>query len=190
MGRRLENYIIHPDPCGSSDELLARLRPNHRMERLQFGYLGVDEDLDYRIAEDRQRMVDLGLGYEDLARAIELLFENDDETVNGNPIVRRRYIHSPVCPWGDYTTVSIFVLAQLVTEVYVINRETCPPQVSDLLIWDCGLDPDYYPKVVEEDWVMIFSDLHPHLIREHQFLEGLETPYRVEPARAKRYLGL
>ena len=29
-----------------------------------------------------------------------------------------------------------------------------------------------------------------HLIREHQFFEGSESPYRVEPAKAIQALGL
>lgn len=190
MGRKLHNEILLPNPCASEAELLERLHPHDPLERLQFGYLGIDESLHGRIAADENTMAALGLSYEDLATAIEQLFETDDERVNNNLIIRRKYIHSPLCPWGDYTTTSPFSLFSQVSEILILNHETCPKVVTDFCLEHSGTNINDYPMLVEQDWAMIFSDLHPHLIREHHFLEGLATPYRVQPERAMRYLGL
>lgn len=190
MGRVLTNELIFPNPCTSEAELLVRLHPHDPLECLQFGYLGIDEDLHERIAADEKRMAALGLSYEGLAEAIEQLFVTDNERVNNNLIIRRKYIHSPLCPWGDYTTTSPFSLFPQVSEILVLNQASCPQRVTDFCLEHSGTNISDYPMLVEQDWAMIFSDLHPHLIREHHFLEGLATPYRVEPERARRYLGL
>jgi hypothetical protein len=37
---------------------------------------------------------------------------------------------------------------------------------------------------------MVWTALNVHLIREHGFYEGRGSPFRIDPAQAKRALGL
>ncbi|MBY0538021.1 hypothetical protein K2P47_01330 [Patescibacteria group bacterium] len=189
MGRNLQNELPFSMPRPSKNELLKRLRPNHPDEQLRFGYLGANEDLYQLIEKDRETIKRLNLSYEELASAIERLFQTDDEHVCGNRIFREYYIHSPVCPWGDFCTTGPFGLSLKVTQIFVVNKD-CPEGVKTRFVQNSTIPLDYYTMLVKYDWAMIFSDLHPHLIREHHFLEGHETPYRIDPERAVRYLGL
>lgn len=189
MRRTLENNLPFPMPRPSKVELLERLYPNHPETQLLYGYLGADEELDRLIVEDEETMERLALTYEDLASTIEYLFQSSDERISGNLIIRDRYIHSPVCPWGDFCTIEPFDFNLKVTQIFVLNKD-CPCEVVDRFNEDSKIPLEDYPALVDNDWAMIFSDLHPHLIREHQFLEGRGTPYRVDPERAIRYLGM
>ena len=190
MGRKIENRILMPNPCARQDELYRRLRQDEGLLRLRYGYLGASENLQARLREDATLIASVGLNFETLARAIEVLFETDDETVNGNQIIRRKHMHSPMCPWGDFMSTPPLSFASQVTEIFVLNRSLCPPEAAEYMIANNGAALDDYRMIVDNDWAMIFSDLHPHLIRDHCFLEGIWTPYRVNPERAKMYLGL
>lgn len=189
MGRTLENQHFWFGEVHRGEHLLKCLHPGGPGESLLYGYLGIDEVLDTVIEEDRKTLEELGITYDRLGGAIESLFTGDAVAIGDNPLVRRNYIHSPVCPWGDYCTTSPFDLGLKVTEIIILNRARCPTDVYEY-VQTYPLDIRDYAQLVEQDWAMIFSDLHPHLIRDHHFLEGKETPYRIDPHRAKRHLNL
>lgn len=191
MGRVIENNYLLAG-FGSlfdfSNEMLEKeMRPNPEFTH---GFLGVDERLEEVIARDRVLLQGLGVTYESIADAIEQLFATDDESVNGHYLFRRQFIHSPLCPWRDFCTVSLFDLSPKVTEILLLN----PAKYDETLgaYAECGnrFPLEKYPEFVGNDLFMVFSDLHPHLIREHHFFEGEGTPYRVDPRRAVRYLGI
>src|ERR1700735_2967696 len=129
----LENLILFSFPCRNHGELLTRLWPHSAHENLQFGYLGVEKQLEALIAEDAKKLAELGLTHERIADEIERLFECAEKRVNGNLIVQRHYIHSPICPWGDFTTTSPFDCMMKTTELLVLNRERCPQDIEDFL---------------------------------------------------------
>ena len=188
MGRIIENLKIFENSPESEEELLRRLWPQ---KDIKFGYLGQNENLGQIIQDDATTLVRLRLSHEQIAIAIEELFASDDHEVNGNPITRVYNIHSPECPWGDFQTT--FISPDfLVTEIIIWNFRVCPTEILERHKKHLPLiiHTNDYPIILENNYGIIFSDLHPHLIREHQFFEGRETPYRVDPERITRYLGL
>ena len=189
MGRIIVNEHLGIPRDLSREELLRRLRPGEENSGLTSGYLGLDVDLDEVIASDRRALSEGGISNDAVAKAIEELFLSDSDNYQGNSVIRREFIYSPECPWGDYCTVSPFDLSRKVTEIILVNGQ----MLSEAEIFldengDKGLD--CFPDFIKNDFGMIFSDLHPHLIRDHHFFEGHATPYRVDPQRAARYLGL
>jgi len=186
MGRIITNEYFGGLRNFSQEELLGNLYPS---PEFMFGYLGKNEDLDQIIAEDEKILARLGFSHEKIAQAIENVFLTDEPTYNGNHLIRRAFIESPECPWRDYCTVSPFDLSLKVTEIIMINKEKIEEAVT--FLESRGSEGTYcFPDLVNNDLGMIFSDLHPHLIREHHFFEGKDTPYRVDPERAIRYLGI
>jgi hypothetical protein len=191
VGRIIENNIPIQFLEVGEAELIQRLHPNGwSLEILQYGYLDPTEDLQELQREDCETLSRLGLTHDTIAVAIEKLFATDERSVNGNRLVRVQNIHSPVCPWGDFCSVHPFDLSMKTTEIIVCNKETCPENIVSHLVANSGTHCNDYAELVARDWAMIVSDLHPHLIRDHQFFEGKKTPYRVDPERAMRYLGL
>lgn len=161
----------------------------HPNEHFIYGFIGKNERLTEIIDTDREQIQRLGVSYDAIASAIEDLFLSDAEKYNGNPVFRKEFIHSPVCPWEDYCTVSLFDLTKKVTEIIVVNGQKFD-EAREVEKKYGRLTLASYPEFVQRDLIMVFSDLHPHIIREHNFFEGHVTPYRVEPERAVRYLGI
>ena len=189
MGRRLENLYLGNSAPLSRANLLCKLWPGEGYSDLKYGYLVREEDLDEVIAADSKILRELELSYDRLAEAIEQLFLSDDDEHKGNLVLRREFIESPVCPRQDYCTVTPFSLSKKVTEIVVVNSDKLDEALTVMERYG-DLTLESLPELTERDLVMIFSDLHPHLIREQHFLEGYATPYRVDPIRAGRYFGL
>ena len=189
MGRIITNEHFGIPRELSRGELLRRLKSGDVNSCLMFSYLGLDEDLDEVIASDKKVLAELGVTYDTVAKSIEELFLSDSDNYNGNPVIRREFIHSPVCPWDDYCSVSPFNLSSKVTEIVLVNGEKLEEAITFMEErGDDGLR--CFPELVRRDLGMIFSDIHPHLIRDHYFFEGHQTPYRVDPRRTVRYLNL
>jgi len=188
MGRAIENLYLN---ILKQDLSLEEAKRNmYSNENYMWGFLGRDENLQELIESDKLAIEKLGISYEQIASAVEDLFLSDEERVNGNFILRKEYIASPICPWKDYCTTSPFTgLATTITEIVVVNESKVGEAVE---VWERehGLPLNSYQELVDKDLAMVFSDLHPHLIRDHHFFEGKATPYRVDPERAIRYLGI
>jgi hypothetical protein len=154
-----------------------------------WGFKGPTESLRCIIESDNRLLAELGVTHEQIASVIDAIFASDEDQFCGCPMVRWENIHSPICPWGDFCTRSCFDLTVAVTEIWLVN----PWRVAEVQTYLKGVTKRVYPindlkMLVDNEWVMVFSDLHPHLIREHHFFEGLETPYRVHPRKMARMI--
>ena len=189
MGRILEDQYFGFSHELSLEEVEASMYPS---ESITYGFLGRNERLHSVMEDDKATLQQLGLSYETFALGIEKLFLYDDSMVNGNLVFRKGFIHSPVCPWKDYCTVSPFDFTLKVTKIILVNTKKLQniPWLRRKMIEKGKIKLEDYKQLVDEDIIMIFSDLHPHLIKDHHFFEGHETPYRVDPERALKYLPL
>lgn len=154
-----------------------------------WGFKGPAEDVDAIIASDREIVARLGVTHEQIASLIDAIFASREDTWRGYPIIRWYNIHSPICPWGDFCTKSCLDLTLAVTEIWLVN----PDAIANVNDYVSKVTGRVYPiqdlkQLVDWDWITVFSDLHPHLIREHHFFEGHETPYRVHPERVMKFL--
>ena len=151
-------------------------------QQFMWGFKGPSESVEEIVESDRLLLKKLGITYEQAASVIDTIFATKEDEFSGHKIVRWDYIHSPVCPWGDFCTKSCFDLVLTVTEIWLVD-----PRYSKEVKKFIKKAPNRnhlignLKELVDKEWVMVFSDLHPHLIREHHFFEGFETPYRVDP---------
>lgn len=192
MGRVIENIGFFGRPV--LPELVEDLLHSqlvHGMD-LQEPLLGSTETLVKVVAEARRDSTALALPFETVAQTIEELFAYDGSYWNSHLVIRVKYLVGLACPWGDFATTSPLCPFDLqVREILLVNRER---------IFDFSPLHERYstvdalrgalPDLVRRDEVMVFSELHPHLLRAHHFPEGRSTPYRTDFVRAKRYLGL
>ncbi len=189
MSRIIENQFFLPPRALNEAELLTRLRPNDPQEKLMYGFLGVNEQLQTVIARDNQTLDRLQVTHEQIARTIEDIFLHMPYSINGCRLHLFDYIHSPLCPWDDFCAVSPFDYSQKVTEIWLCNSKHYWKLKLLLRWWNKEERLTRLRKLVENDWVMVLSDLHPHLIRDHKFFQGHDTPYRVDPERFIRFVG-
>lgn len=150
------------------DLIEARMRPG-RLSRS--GFLGPHESLRDVMAADAAAMWDIGLSFEAVGNRLELLLDagldSPDRTaiVEGNYEVRlEQFLGYQMCPWA--------------------RRGQCEGRRL------------VYASI---DWTIV--DLHNqetmsgpgmivHLMVDHRFCEGRESPRRVDPVRLARFLGL
>jgi hypothetical protein len=191
MGRILENLHVLLGPTPKTlEEVTPLLWPN---ADFQFGYMDRSENLRDLMQEDQQALTSLGLTTQDYADAIERLFACEDDYFEGRLLLRMLYISGPVCPWNDFAAFSpLGGLIPDVREILLLNPEEQKlEEFAEFYTSQKGrISTDHYCHIVEQDWAMIFSEIHAHLIREHSFFEGRKTPYRVDPIRGARYLNL
>jgi hypothetical protein len=169
-------------------EIERNLNPS---EDFQYGFKQTEVQVHELVKKDMQTLAEINITCEQAARAIDRLFQVKGDEYNNKPLLKWSFIHSPVCPWLDFCTRSVFDYIEDVTEIWVCN----PDHIDKLIAFFDRLGHDKHPtsslkELVDNDWVIIFSDLHPHLIRAHNFFEGQKTPYRVDPKRLVRYLVL
>jgi hypothetical protein len=154
-----------------------------------WGFKGVAESVEHIIESDKKLLAELSVTHDQIASIIDAIFASDEDEFCGCPIVRWENIHSPICPWDDFCTKSCFDLFTAVTEIWLVN----PHRVSEVRDYLGKVTKRVYPiedlkMLVDKKWIMVFSDLHPHLIREHHFFEGIETPYRVDPRKMAKMI--
>jgi len=148
-------------------DLEAKMRPGALSQE---GFLGPRESLDSILQEDRATLARLGMSYNVIADALEkvLLLAADRYWEHREGFrVGNLLIHLVVfrgfqdCPWG------------------------CPRTIHKAL--------DYIDFVITDTQTresVAGPGLITHLIRDHQFFEGKESPYRVDPDKLARVLGL
>jgi hypothetical protein len=175
MSNTTENML--PGIPGPFDE--SHFNPG---EQFMFGFKRADESVEEIIASDKKLLAELGITCEEMATLISELFASEDEIFRGYPVLRWQYIHSPVCPWQDFCTKSPFDFSESVTEIWLVEPEFYMRVMRQVNAKVKRLSlPQDTKKFVDRGWIKVFSDLHPHLLTEHQFLEGHETPYRIDP---------
>jgi hypothetical protein len=140
----------------------------------QGGFLGEGERLADVLAQDAQTLAELGLGYEEIAEKLATLIRAGQlaphHTARIDYFEARvtSYMGFQMCPWSPD-----------------IHRAQCTAgggvQFSSL---------DWCIRNVRSGQEMCGPGLIVHLIRDHHFFEGHESPYRVDPRALARLLEL
>lgn len=180
-------------------ELESRMRPGAYSIA---GFLGATESLESVIQHDEQVLKGLGVTFEELASKLGEIIEaawkmeyNHSEprehaclSVDWYQKARKKPF-SPVLSPENLPSQDIGNLYAEYQVFFMAFRgfQDCP--------WDCQLDNNWscfdFLLLNRQSGDYLFAPgLIVHLIREHHFFEGSESPYRVEPSKLARVLGL
>ena len=153
------------------DRLQARMRPGALSVR---GFLGPNESLNAVLAADDQAMQQAGVTFESLAMAIEALIaaaggsRTGEATVGGTHHVRiQRYLGVQICPWSPDP-----------------QHTQCTGRGAHFSSIDWRVEHLQSGEAMEGPGLIV------HLMHDHHFCEGLESPYRVDPVALAGLLGL
>ncbi len=167
------------------------------------GFLGPNESLEAVVIGDSQTLDQLGLSHEDIARALaDILQKALDQRKkllrSDHARYRRRGIHLPTLhqpesvPHFSLDNLPSPDVGYLVDDKYQVfiaqyrGSQKCP--------WGCEHDRwgsfDFLVLNRESGEYVTGPGLVVHLIREHQFFEGKESPYRTDPKQLVRVLAL
>ena len=148
----------------------ARMRPRQFSEA---GFLGRKQNLRDVVYEDAETIRKLGVNYNQIADKIDYL---TDYTADGCGRVV-----------DDIFKVSVIFSAGIQECPFFYEEE---PTEIGTRVYTCGRASNiFFVKNIRSGESIGFSELMPHLIRDHHFFEG-ETPYRLDPERAVRILEL
>jgi hypothetical protein len=153
------------------DQIEARMRPGALSLR---GFLGPTESLRAVLAADNQSMYRAGVTFEALAAAIESLISAanassaHDTIVNGTHRARiRQYLGFQICPWSPDPL-----------------HMQCTGRGVHFSSVDWSVENLRTGRALEGPGLIV------HLMHDHHFCEGLESPYRVDPTALAEVLGL
>jgi hypothetical protein len=131
------------------------------------GFLGKDERLDDVLKADDETVKRLGLTHEKIADRIEYFIKAVGYPLPEGKLVDEKYLvggrvfrGGQGCPWDD----AGLMMPHSNVDMFVKNQE-----LNETLSFPGGI---------------------VHLIREHHFYEGKQSPYRVDPEKAARVLDL
>jgi len=153
------------------EELEALMRPGVLSQN---GFLGDNENLEEVLAEDRQVLKELGVTHAALATALESLIEvaekSPDHSSRGYPF---------------HTTVEVFTGFQICPWATDIHHGQCTIGGGSRFA-----NLHWCIKNTRTGQEMCGPGLIVHLIRDHQFFEGMESPQRVDPRDLAKLLDL
>ncbi|MBD1909489.1 MULTISPECIES: hypothetical protein [unclassified Leptolyngbya] len=193
-------------------KLERRMRPGGYSTQ---GFLGPIESLQVVIARDQETLENLGVSHEEIAEALENILQVVKEQISQLLQFRQRgekvqeyrkrgeeysarSVHIP--DLYHHESIPSFSLENLpsVDQGYLVGNkfhvfiaqyrglQECP--------WECEHEEwssfDFLLLNREIGEYVTGPGMIVHLLRKHHFFEGLESPYRVDPARAVRVLGL
>lgn len=151
----------------STKELQERMRPGSWSEA---GFLGPNEDLLQVIADDSKTLARLKVSYEEIAGAIERLIQVGIRN-RGSPwpirvdhfevIIEQSRGMQP-CPWSEHPILKRCTIGK-------------GPKYSSMKFTILNL------RTGEG---LSGPGLIVHLIRDHHFFQGKESPFRVDPEKA------
>jgi hypothetical protein len=179
--------------------LEARMRPGILSQR---GFLGPTESLERVISEDAQTLARFGISYERIADRLEALLQPMRGILGFGPYPT---LHKPeTIPHFSLDNLPDIKLGRVTGNLHVFVQryrgfQVCPweckrAECSD----DAGFDKfflwggsfDFLILNRETAEFVTGPGLVVHLIREHHFFEGMESPYRTDPSRLISVLGL
>jgi len=186
----------------SISELERRMRPGAYSEG---GFLGQTESLETVIAQDSQTLRALGISHEQVADGLEnvlqcALDQRRDLLESNASEYRQRegegripdLYHPQSVPHftaDNLPNTDVGYLVGSNLQVFIVEYrgvQGCP--------WGCGLaDWCYLDFLIlnrRSGKYVTGPGMIVHLIREHHFFEGLESPYRVDPVKAMQVLEL
>lgn len=146
----------------STKELEARMRPGVLS---QAGFLGEHERLEEVLARDAHTLVELGVTYEELAEKLDGLLriavkgQQRIYHIGDYAVTIKRYRGFQMCPWS-----------------LDIHHSQC---MAGGGVSHASIDWEIRDRRTEI--AMDGPGLIVHLIRDHHFFEGVESPYRVDP---------
>jgi hypothetical protein len=185
----------------SIPELERRMRPGTYSQN---GFLGQTESLEAVVAQDSQILKTLGVSHDQIADALKnilqyveeqrdaLLKEKNHQEYWGREGRIPDLYHSESIPHFAIdnlpnTDVGYFVEDKF--QVFILEYrglQECP--------WGCGYGPwssfDFLILNRQSGKYVTGPGLIVHLIREHHFFEGMESPYRVDPSEVIQVLDL
>jgi len=185
--------------ANSTSLLEGRMRPGAYSGS---GFLGATESLESVIKQDEQTLKGLGITFEKLASKLGEVIEatwgmerNHSEPREHARVSidwyqkARKQLFPPVLSSENLPNQNIGNLYDEYQVFFMAFRglQDCP--------WDCQLDNnwssfDFLLLNCQSGEYLFAPGLIVHLIREHLFFEGNESPYRVEPSKLARVLGL
>jgi len=131
------------------------------------GFLGENEKLNEVLKEDNETVKRLGVTHEQIASRIEYFINVIGYPSREGKLIDGKYLVGGIawrggqkCPWGDAGSM----MPHSSRDLFVRNQEL-------------GKQIDFPGGIV-------------HLIREHKFYEGKQSPYRVDPEEAVRVLDI
>jgi hypothetical protein len=159
------------EPPLTVEELERRMRPGAFSHK---GFLGRQERLEDVRAADAQRVEELGFSTEELAASLEaLLMEALSASDFWSPQAHRGHFETAIVEYFGY--------------------QECP-WLSPHDRWNCSkaefTSIDWRIQNLRTGDRLSGPGLIVHLIREHGFFEGRESPYRVDPGDIVRVLEL
>jgi hypothetical protein len=128
------------------------------------GFLGKNERLDDVLKADDEAVKRLGLTHEKIADRIEYFIKAAGILISTGKVVDEKYLVGGIISKGIQPCPWNDAMPYCNLEVFVKNLET-----KEQLDFPGGI---------------------VHLIREHHFYEGKQSPYRVDPEKAARVLDL
>jgi len=166
------------------------------------GFLGTTESLKSVIRHDKQILKELGITFENLASKLGEIIEatwqiernhsepREHARASNDWYVRARKQSFPlVLTSENLPSQDIGNLYDQYQVIFMAFRgfQDCP--------WDCQLDNNWssfdFILLNRQSGEYVFAPgLIVHLIQKHHFFEGNESPYRVEPSKLARVLGL
>ena len=174
-------------------ELERRMRPSYLSGG---GFLGPIESLESVIIEDAKALDSVGISHKLVADALETVLSSMQEQYWRHEFNRRTDYPMLTTP----RRIPDFSLGKLpsIDKGYLVGElqgfivqwrgfQECP--------WECDVEPRWWSF----DFLLLNRrtgefitgpGMIVHLIREHHFFEGMESPYRTDPIRAIRVLGL
>jgi hypothetical protein len=179
-------------------ELEKRMRPGAFSS---VGFLGVTESLESVINQDHQTLEKLGISYQQIADVLARLLqfveaqraklsrENFLEYFHREHDGSEWYfsMHAQISASSNLPGTDIGYLVDSKFQVFIQQSrglQECP--------WECEYDRwssfDFVIFNRQSSEYLTAPGLIVHLIRVHQFFEGLGSPYRVDPAKIIRLL--
>jgi hypothetical protein len=159
------------EPSVSVEELERRMRPGGFS---QGGFLGSGERLDQVLAADARTLVELGLSGADLTVPLERLLDAAEAD-------RRRRVKED----GSELRIEVFTGFQICPWAPSPNSGQCTAGGG---VRHASVDWRLQNRRTGEQ--LAGPGLIVHLIRDHGFFEGLESPYRVDPRDLARVLAV
>jgi hypothetical protein len=174
-------------------ELEARMRPGALSKK---GFLGPAESLEAVIDQDARTLASQGIWYDQIAEALErILMSAFEQARDAQP---RKYGRGRFPNLYHPETLPDFALDNLPppeTGILVDDLQvfTCKYRGFQTCPWECAVTPNWGSfdflilnrKTAE---YVTGPGLIVHLIRNHRFFEGIESPFRTDPTKAIRVL--
>ena len=163
------------------------------------GFLGPTESLEAVLIKDRHTLEEAQMTYEQVANALESVLQSalNQRDALSTQQNEKRHVELPnLCrPW-PVPRFSLdhlpdpdrgYLVQGMLQVFFTVYRGFQPCPWCGDSVWGHF---DFLILNRQTGEYVTGPGLIVHLIREHQFFEGSESPYRVEPAKAIQALGL